>query len=218
MLGQPDRGVEAAQFVDQAQLTRLLARPYPALRDLVDLLWRQVPGSGRALDELVVDRLHGLGDLLALCRGKPAIRRIHLRLLAAAHRLDVRAQLLEAAGRDELAGIDANRSGERARLGDDGVAGQGNVVATRRGQVRHRDNQRTRVLARDRQLSPNHVGGRGRPARTVDPEHDGANRAVGPCFADVLHQRVSTDDGAVERIEAARPGVDHADGVDDGDL
>ena len=120
-------------------MARLFAGPDPALRDLVDLFRRHVPGRSGAFHELVVDRLHRLGDPLALVRGEAPIGRRHLGLLPAADRFDVGAELLEAAGGDELAGVDPNRSGQRAWLGDNRVAGQRNVIATRGGEVGHRD-------------------------------------------------------------------------------
>ena len=101
---------------------------------------------------------------------------------------------------------------------DNRVAGQRYVVPARGGQVGHRHDQRPRVLARDRQLAPDHVRCRGRPARAVDPQHDGADRSVGARLADEFHQRVGAGDGAVDRVETAASGVDHAHHVDDGHL
>ncbi len=68
LLREADRRVEAAELVDEAVVLRLPAGPHASLRDLVDLLGRHVPGLGRALDELVVDRLHRRLHLRALLR------------------------------------------------------------------------------------------------------------------------------------------------------
>ena len=60
--------IEAAQLVDQTDLLRLSARPYPSLADRVDPLGRGVAPLRRLLDERVVGGLHVLRHARALLR------------------------------------------------------------------------------------------------------------------------------------------------------
>src|SRR3954453_18460725 len=73
---------------------------------------------------------------------------------------------------NRLSAEDADRAGERARLGEDLVSAAGHVVAPRAGDGAHRDDDRLAGLARAGDLAPDRVGGYGRTAGGVDPEHD----------------------------------------------
>ena len=73
------------------------------------------------------------------------------------------------------------------------------------------------VVAGDHQLAPDDVGGYRRPARAVDAQHDRLDRVVVADPADLLDDRVRSDDRPVHAIEAAPARDDRADGVEDGD-
>ena len=176
--------------------------------------------GGDFFDELIVERLELLMELPQLFGTVGTRRRFHFGMLADARRLDVCAELLVDAAGDELAAEDADRSGQRRRLRDDHLPGHRDVVPARRGQIRHRHDQRPirPLVLRDDELTPDRVGGRRRSARAVDAQHDGAHRSVAARLADVLDQRVGAGDGAVHRIVAALAAVDGAGRIDDGDL
>ena len=118
---------------------------------------------------------------------------------------------------DELPGVDADRSGQRARLRDDDVAGGGHVVPAGRGQVRHRDDRPAApwsfVIISSRQITSD---------ATDDPPGLSIRRMM--AFAplpraspDVLDERVRTQARSIDGIEAALAADDRAHGVDHGD-
>ena len=136
------RGVEPAERVDEAALARLLAGPDASLRHGVDLLRRGLARLGRLLDEVVVEALHDLLQLLALRRRERRERRVDVGVRARHDRLAVDADLVQRAADGDLAAEDADRSGQRPRLRDDRLRRHGDVVAARRGEIRHRHDER----------------------------------------------------------------------------
>src|SRR4029450_322518 len=72
LLRDRDGALEAAQFVDEADLLRLAAGPHASLSDGVDLLRRGVTALRGFLDERVVGGLHVLGHALLLFRREGA--------------------------------------------------------------------------------------------------------------------------------------------------
>ena len=95
LLGDVDRGMKAAEIIDEPVLLRLLTGPNTAARDLVHGLGSQAPAVGNAVDELLVDVIH-LGDqLLAPARINRAGEVVEVGVLAASDGLRVDAQVVQ---------------------------------------------------------------------------------------------------------------------------
>ncbi len=80
-------------------------------------------------------------------------------MTAFADRVMPDAQALEQVGGHGLAAEDADRPGQRSRLGDNRVGAHGDVVPAGCSNVAHRGDQRHSGGARTRDLTPDDVGG-----------------------------------------------------------
>ena len=122
---------------------------------------------------------------------------------------------------DELAGVDADRSGERAGLRHEHVAGHRDVIAARRRQVGHRDDdrplaaRRSCVIISSRQITSDAVEAPpGLSMRRTIARIDESARIC----ADVFDDRIRADHRPVDRVVAAAARRDRADGVEHGNL
>ena len=102
----------------------------------------------------------------------------HRRIGAALRGIIGDAELVQQLAYDHLAGDDADRPGQRGRLGDDLVGRSGDVISARAGDISHRDDDRLPVFARPHDLAPDRLRGDGRAAGAVDAEEDRAHLGV----------------------------------------
>ena len=150
LLGERNGVVEAAELVDQAELPRLLrpstpgpAPPRRSSRASSGARRRPARRTGRRPPASTPPSSRAR-------RREAAVGRVHLGVLAAGWSLSMLAPSFSSVPADhELPRVDADRSGQRARLRDDGVAADRDVVAARRGQVRHRHDDRPARAARE---------------------------------------------------------------------
>src|SRR5581483_4856423 len=192
LLGDLDRLVEAAVFIDQAVIFALLARPDAALADRVDVRLVFAAAFADLADEVVVSRFHELFKLRAL--GIAELFRLakHAGVLAAQHVFVRNADPIIETLDDWLAADDANRSGDRRRFSHNLVRVAGDVVTARCRHVAHRnDNGLLGFRGFDR--APDDIGSQTRSARTVDAQHDRFDRFVVARFVDCPDQRIRAD-------------------------
>src|SRR4029079_2120546 len=210
-----DGSIEPAERVHQPALARLLTGPDTTLGDCVHFFGRRVAGLGSLLDEVVVDALHHVLHLDALRGREWRERRIDAGILTRHDRVVVDSDLVERSTDRDLAAEDADRSRQRTWLRHDLVAGHRDVIATRRGKARHRDDERPGVVgvARDHQLAPDHVRRQGRSTRAIDAQHDGLDAVVVARITDLLDQGLRSEDGAVERVERTLARGNRSDGI-----
>ena len=150
--------------------------------------------------------------------GERDVRAHHAGVGARLDAVPVDPQLVPKAGQDELAAEDADRAGDRARLGDDGVGRRGDEVPAGRRDIRHGDDQRLAGLARPIDLAPDRVGGDIGAARAVDPQDDRRDAVIGDRIADRFRDGVrSHDDGAEGRVVLAGLELHRPEAVDDRD-
>ncbi len=111
-----ERLPQAAYFVDQPAIARLLTRPHAALSDRVDLLLPEVPALGDPREEHVVELVHLVIELRALLVGEGAEDRLGVRLGGGLVNLDADADLAQELAHVGLAVEDADAARDRERV------------------------------------------------------------------------------------------------------
>ena len=164
------RVAELADGVDQAALLRLQPGPDPPLRDGVDLVGAGLARRGDLGRELAVGVVDALLDQLGEARIERQARIVGVAQprRADAGRMDAELGERLVGGRQQ--GEDADRAGDRRRVGDDLVGRGRDPVAARGGDVAHRDDDRLAGGARHLELAPDELGAEDAAAGRIDAQ------------------------------------------------
>ncbi len=155
--------------------------------------------GGDVLFESRIDLVEKSVEALAADRREILEHAEHRRVGAALHGITGDAELVQQLADDELAGEDADRPGQRGRLGDDLVGRRGDVIPPRSGDIAHRHDDRLPMFARPRDLAPDRLGGDGRAARAVDAEEDRAHLGVAEGLTERAADLARAELGIVEQ-------------------
>jgi hypothetical protein len=88
---------------------------------------------------------------------------------------------------------DADRAGDRRRVGDDLVGSGRDPVAARRGRVAHRDDDRLAGGARHLELAPDQLGAEDAAAGRIDAQHERLHVLVVARLLDQVGRRQAAD-------------------------
>ena len=170
--------------------------------DRVDRILGQVAAFGDRTDEATVRVAQLVEQRDPLFIGVRAEHALGIGALAALERIDRNAEPLDQAGEIELAEEDADRSGDRHRLGEDRVATRRDEVAPRGCEVAHRAHDRFDLAGREH-FARDQLGGERTAAGRVDAHDDRTDRRIFARGGDRLDDRLT----ASERLADQRHGL-----------
>src|SRR6266542_229744 len=186
-----DRGIEAAQAIDEPKLIGFEAAVDAPARELFDLFGWSPPAARDDRHEIAIEAVDFTGHRLALACVERSARRQHVGPRSALDELGDDPEPLEQRREHEVRGDDTDRPGDGRRLGHDGVGAGCNVVAAARRDVDEIGDDRL-LLRETHDLVIDAIGGEYAAPRRVD-DHDYTGDA-----ARLARRAQRSDDGFVD--------------------